>query len=80
MGAVVGGTHHGTHRQVGHIMIVHDVEMNPVGAGRHHLGGFLAEAGEVGGQQAGGDAGGGQFGHGEKSSVCVMMTVLQRSF
>ena len=41
--------------QVGHVVVVHDVEMHDVGAGGEHVVDFLAEFGEVGGKNAGGD-------------------------
>jgi hypothetical protein len=41
--------------QVGHVMVVHHVEMDPVGARGDDVAHFLAECGEVGGQNAGGD-------------------------
>jgi hypothetical protein len=34
--------------QVGHVMVVHHVEVNPVGAGADDLHHFFAEPGEVG--------------------------------
>jgi hypothetical protein len=37
-------------------MVVHHVEVNPVGAGGDDIANFLAEPGEVGRQNAGGDA------------------------
>ncbi len=42
--------HQRAHRQVGHVVVVHDVEVDDVGAGLEHRLDFLAEAGEVGGQ------------------------------
>ena len=44
-------------RQVGHEMPVHDVDMDPVGARLVDRAHFLAELGEVGGQDRGGDEG-----------------------
>ncbi len=38
--------------QVGHIMVVHHVEVDPVGAGGDDVGHFLAQPGEIGGQNA----------------------------
>ena len=36
--------------EIRHVVIVHDVEMDPVGAGGEHRIHFLAQAGEIGGQ------------------------------
>ena len=36
-------------------MVVHDVEVNPVGAGGQHVAHFFAQAGEVGGEDGRGD-------------------------
>ncbi|MNN86455.1 hypothetical protein D3C81_2038790 [compost metagenome] len=54
--------HQRAHGQIGHVMVVHHVEVDPVGAGLGHAADFLAQAGEVGGQDGGGDAEGG-LGH-----------------
>ena len=48
--------HHRPDGQVRHVVIVHDVEMDPVGAGGQHLCDLVAQAGEVGGQYRRGDA------------------------
>ena len=45
----------GPNGQVGHEMAVHDVDVDPVGAGLVDRTHFLAEAGEIGGQDGGGD-------------------------
>ena len=42
--------HHRPDGQVRHVVIVHDVEMDPVGASGQHLPDFLTQAGEIGGQ------------------------------
>src|SRR5699024_8782342 len=49
---------HRADRQVGHVVVVHDVEVHPVGAGFDNVFDFLAQAGEIGGKNAGGDQGG----------------------
>ena len=41
--------------QVRHVVVVHHVEVHPVGAGREHVVHFLAQAGEVGGKDGWGD-------------------------
>ena len=51
-------TDHRADGQVGHVVVVHHVEVDPVGAGGDDVAHFLAQAGEVGGQDAGSDAGG----------------------
>ncbi|MNC89932.1 hypothetical protein D3C83_59490 [compost metagenome] len=43
-------------RQVGHVMVVHHVEMHEVGAGGDHVLHFLAQPGKIGRQYAGSDA------------------------
>lgn len=48
----------GAERDVGHEMPVHDVDMDPVGAGRIDGADLLTQFGEVGGQDRGGDADG----------------------
>src|SRR5699024_175451 len=42
-----GGTNHGTHGEIGHIVVVHDVEMNPVSSGINNVGHFFAQAGKI---------------------------------
>ena len=46
----------GTDREIGHVMVVHHVEVHQVGARRHHALDFFAEPREIGGQNARGDA------------------------
>jgi hypothetical protein len=41
--------------QVGHVVVVHDIEVHDVGAGGQHVVDLLAELGEVGGQDGRGD-------------------------
>ena len=53
---------HRAEGQVGHVMVVHHVEVDPVGAGGQHVLDFLAQAGEVGRQDRRGDAVGGEGG------------------
>ena len=48
-----GLTDHGSDCQVGDIVIVHDVEVDPVGARVDDIADFLSQAGEIGGEQAG---------------------------
>ena len=57
---------HGAESQVGHVVVVHHVKMNPVGAGGDDVFDFLTQPGEVGRQDGGGDlvSGFGVFGHG----------------
>ena len=43
-----------TDGHVRHIVIVHDIEVNPVGAGRDHVGDFRPQTGKVGRKNAGG--------------------------
>jgi hypothetical protein len=50
-----GLAHQGADGQVGHIVVVHDIEMDDVGASGQHIIDFLAQLGEVGGQDGGGD-------------------------
>ena len=47
--------HHRADGQVRHVVIVHHVEVHEVGAGSQHGVDFLAQAGEVGGQDGGRD-------------------------
>ena len=46
-----GGDDVGAEGDVRHKLAVHDVEVQPVGAGPFGAGGFFAQAGEIGGQQ-----------------------------
>ncbi len=68
--------HHRTDREIGHVMIVHHVEMDAVGAGGEHGSHLLAESREVGGEDGGGDPGGGHgtslrgATRGEKLALC----------
>ncbi|KAG1388354.1 hypothetical protein G6F58_013510 [Rhizopus delemar] len=48
--------------QVGDIVVVHHVHVDPVRAGGDDVADFLAQAGEVSRQDAGGDAGGSRGG------------------
>ena len=50
-----GLTDHGADCQVGNIMVVHDIKMDPVCAGIDDIAHFFAKSGEIGGKQAGGD-------------------------
>ena len=50
-----GGDDVGPEREVRHELAVHHVPLDAVDAGRLERGDLLAEAGEVGGQHAGGD-------------------------
>jgi hypothetical protein len=43
-----GSAYHGTKRQVGHIVVVHDIEVYPVSTGRNDVANFFAQAGKVG--------------------------------
>src|SRR5690606_18925914 len=66
-------------RQVGNIMVVHDVEVDPVGACVDDIADFLSQAGKIGGKQAGCYAGI-WVGHGneyEKKDMAAKMSVLQ---
>ncbi len=47
--------HHRPHRQVGHVMVVHDIEMDDVGPRRQHVLDLLPQTGEVGGENGGCD-------------------------
>src|SRR3990167_967295 len=51
-----GTANHGAEGQVGHVMVVHHVEMDPVRARVNDVFDLFPEAGEVGGQDGGGDA------------------------
>ena len=42
---------HGAKREVGHVMVVHHVVMNPVGAGSNDIAHFFTQTGKVGRQQ-----------------------------
>ena len=44
--------------EVGHVVVVHHVEVHPVGAGREHAVHVLAQPGEIGGEDGGRDDGG----------------------
>ena len=44
-------------REVRDVVVVHHVEVDPVGAGREHRVDFVTETGEVGRQDGGGDDG-----------------------
>ena len=55
-----GLAHHGAEAEVGHIMVVHHIEMNPVCAGINDLAHLLTEAGKVSRQNGWGDAIGGR--------------------
>ena len=55
---VQGLAHHRPDGEIGHVVIVHDIEMDEIGAGMQHGIDFLAQAGEVGGQDGGGDPAG----------------------
>ena len=46
---------HGADGQVGNVVVVHDIEVDDVGAGLEHVVDLLAETGEVGGEDGGGD-------------------------
>ena len=59
---------HRAEGEVGHVMVVHHVEVDPVGAGGDHVAHLLAQAGEVGGEDGGGDA-----------DRCVLMARLSQS-
>mmetsp|Transcript_26496 Transcript_26496/g.45211 ORF Transcript_26496/g.45211 Transcript_26496/m.45211 type:complete len:275 (+) Transcript_26496:148-972(+) len=50
-----GLAHHGSDGEVGDVVVVHDVEVNDIGAGLEHVIDLLAEFGEVGGEDGGGD-------------------------
>src|SRR5690606_40581766 len=43
-------TDHGTNGEIGHVMIVHHVEVHDIGAGGQHVIDFLTQAGEIGGE------------------------------
>ena len=46
-----GLTNHGAEGQVGHVMVVHHVEVNPVCAGGNDIANFFAQTGKVGRQK-----------------------------
>src|SRR5580658_6464187 len=50
--------HHRPDRQIGHIVIVHDIEVDEIGAGVQHGIHFLSESGEVSAEDGGGDPAG----------------------
>ena len=50
------GANHRPEGKVGHIVVVHHVKMNHVGAGGDNIAHFFAQAGKIGGKNAGGDA------------------------
>jgi len=45
-----GGTDKGADGQVGDVMVVHDIEVNPVGAGGEDVDHLIAKPGEIGGK------------------------------
>ena len=49
-------THHGAESEVGDIVVVHDIEVNPVGTGGDNIFHLVAQTGEIGGQDGGSDA------------------------
>jgi len=51
--------------EIGHVVIVHHVEVDDVGAGGEHVVDFLAQPGKVGGQDGRGDA----VGHGKLREI-----------
>jgi hypothetical protein len=57
-------------------MVVHDVEMHDVGARGEHVVDLLAEPGEVGGKNAGGDPE--SLGHGELPKVDAKILPVAR--
>ena len=42
------GAHHGAESQIGHIMIVHHIEMNQIRPGLDNTADFLAQSGKIG--------------------------------
>src|SRR5690606_4145535 len=46
---------HGTKREVGHVVVVHHVKVDPVRASVNDAAHFVTQAGEIGGQNRGGD-------------------------
>ena len=48
-------TDHGADRQVGNVMVVHDIEMDHVGACRDDMANFVTQLREIGGEDTGGD-------------------------
>ena len=40
-------THHGANREIGHVVIIHDIEVDPVGAGVQYLLDLLAQTREI---------------------------------
>ena len=50
-----GLAHHGTKGEVGHVMVVHHVEMDPIGASGDDVFDFFTQTGKVGGEYGGGD-------------------------
>ena len=44
-----GFANHGADGQVGDIMVVHDIKMDPVGAGLDDIANFFAQTGKIGG-------------------------------
>ena len=61
-----GGAHHRAEGEVGHVMVVHHVKMDQIRARLDNAGNFLAQAGEIGGQNAGSDT---EFLHGMLSAA-----------
>ena len=50
-----GFAYHGPDSQVGHMMIVHHIEVHDIGAGGENVIDFLAQAGKIGGQDGWGN-------------------------
>ena len=44
-----GLAHHGTNGQIGDVMIIHDVKVDPVSTGGHNIFNLFAQSGEVSG-------------------------------
>ena len=55
-----GAANHWPEGQVGHVVVVHHVKVNPVAAGGNHVFDFIAQTGKIGGQNRRGDT----VGHG----------------
>ncbi len=51
-----GFAHQRSNGQIGHIMVVHHVEMDPIGTRGDDVGNLFTQAGEIGGQDTGGNA------------------------
>ena len=63
-----GLANHGAEGEIGHVVVVHHVKVNPVGAGGQHAAHFFAQAGEVSRENGRGDEAGNRGNGGRKNT------------